>query len=342
MYYEENGNAPAARVMQPPQSTPLAATKTQLRGMLTNTTREPAEAAGQIESHKSRTRRIVLSVLYLAAFAMLALLLADGWSYYATPYAERTHHVDYRIFRPAGSRGLIYGIIGASMMILMLFYTIQKRVGIFGKRRSLRPFLDFHIFLGVIGPLFIVLHTSFKVQGLVAVSFWSMVAVALSGYLGRYLYLQIPRNMNDQELSLNEIDNLGDQLTEQLKERTGLDDEALAGITKSFDDAYSAEAKGVWALVIKLMIKDLQRPWIKRRLRRKIMRSRRVSRREVDTLFVLATRRALLKRRLLVLGQVQQLFHYWHVIHKPFAIIMYIIMVVHIGVAVWAGYAWIG
>jgi hypothetical protein len=38
---------------------------------------------------------------------------------------------------------------------------------------------------------------------------------------------------------------------------------------------------------------------------------------------------------------IHQLFHYWHVIHKPFAIIMYIIMFVHILVAVYVGYTWI-
>ena len=281
-------------------------------------------------------------MVYVAAFAVVAWLLVDGWSYYSTPFIERPHHVDYRALRPAGSRGLIYGIIGASMMILMLVYTLQKRMNIFGRRLSLRPFLDVHIFFGVIGPLLIVLHTSFKVQGLVAISFWSMVAVALSGYLGRYLYQQIPRNLNDQELSLNEIDSFGNQLTEQLRERSGLDEETLSGISKSFEDAYSARAKNVWLLIGKLILKDLERPWRNRRLKRRIMRLRRLSQNEIDTLYQLAMKKALLKRRLLVLGQIQQLFHYWHVIHKPFAIIMYIIMIVHIGVAVWTGYAWIG
>jgi hypothetical protein len=35
------------------------------------------------------------------------------------------------------------------------------------------------------------------------------------------------------------------------------------------------------------------------------------------------------------------LFHYWHVFHKPFAFIMYIIMLIHIGIALWLGYRWI-
>lgn len=50
----------------------------------------------------------------------------------------------------------------------------------------------------------------------------------------------------------------------------------------------------------------------------------------------MASHRALLRRRLVVLGRVQKVFHYWHVIHKPFATFMDM----HIGVAIGAGYAW--
>ena len=38
--------------------------------------------------------------------------------------------------------------------------------------------------VGICGPLFIILHSSFKVGGLVALSFWSMIAVAVSGIAG--------------------------------------------------------------------------------------------------------------------------------------------------------------
>jgi len=307
--------------------------------MLTNTASNPAVDVAASD-RKSRRRRFLIGLIYVAAFAVLAYLLIDGWSYYTTPYLERPRHEAYRILRPAGSRGLIYGIIGASMMILMLIYSLQKRLKFFGKRRSLRPFLDVHIFLGVIGPLFIVLHTSFKVQGLVAVAFWSMVAVALSGYLGRYLYQQIPRNMDDQELSLSEIEASGQQMLTQIKERTGLEDDTLHSLISTFENAYTTNAGSLWRLIPALILKDLRRPWIKRRLRRKIVRLRRLSRREIDTLTELAVRQALLKRKLVVLGQVRRLFHWWHVIHKPFAIIMYLIMIVHIGVAVWTRYAW--
>ena len=64
-------------------------------------------------------------------------------------------------------------------MLLMLLYSVRKRVGFLRRLGPLSRWLDGHIFLGVFGPLLVMLHSSFKVQGLVALSFWSMVAVAL-------------------------------------------------------------------------------------------------------------------------------------------------------------------
>ena len=48
--------------------------------------------------------------------------------------------------------------------------------------------------------------------------------------------------------------------------------------------------------------------------------------------------RMVLERRLRMLADLQSLFHYWHVIHKPFAVVMYLFMLVHIVVATMTGY----
>ncbi len=294
----------------------------------------------KIDGASGKGRRVFLWLVYLTALAVFFILLADGYSYYTTPYLERPHHQDYRELRPAGSHGLAFGIIGSSMMILMLVYTFRKRTGLFGRRIPLRPFLDFHIFMGVFGPLMIILHTSFKVQGLVAIAFWSMVAVALSGYFGRYLYQQVPRNIEDRELSLKEIDRVVFESSEQLKYKWNLSQDTIERINQAFDEAYSIKAEGTFGAVLSMFISDLKRPWIKAGLKRCLRKIVSLPGSEFVNLFDLASRRAMMVRRLTVLGKVLRLFHYWHVIHKPFAIIMYIIMGVHIGVAVWTGYGW--
>ena len=39
-----------------------------------------------------------------------------------------------------------------------------------------------HLFCGVVGPVLVTFHTSFKFNGLVSVAYWSMVIVMLSGF----------------------------------------------------------------------------------------------------------------------------------------------------------------
>ena len=56
-----------------------------------------------------------------------------------------------------------------------------------------------------------------------------------------------------------------------------------------------------------------------------------------------SARRRVLRRRILLWDALHRLFHYWHVVHKPFAIVMYLFVVVHVAVATLPGYglAWL-
>jgi hypothetical protein len=290
---------------------------------------------------KSGRRNFFLWAVYIVSFAVLIWFVADGYSYYSTAYTLRPHSPEYRILRPSGTRGLAFGYAGAAMMIVMLIYSIRKRTRLLGRNISLQTLLRFHIYLGIIGPLLIVLHTSFKVQGLVAVAFWSMVAVALSGYFGRYLYLQIPRNIHGTELTLNELDGLNSELTNKLRTRFQLDDSAVAKLEAITDQFISGFRGGAFRAVFLLLATDLFRFVSRRRFIHRIRIALPLPGREMREFSRLAFQRAHLQRRIALLAQVQQVFHYWHVIHKPFAIIMYLIMLVHIGVAVWTGYGWV-
>jgi hypothetical protein len=292
--------------------------------------------------HVGKRRSALLWGGYAVGLALIVVLFIDGFSFYTTPYVERPHHPDYRALRPAGTRGLLCGIVGTAMMLLMLVYSLRKRTRLLGRTASLRPFLDFHIFLGVVGPLFIVLHTSFKVQGLVAVSFWSMVAVALSGFFGRYLYLQIPRNIQGKELTLHEIERLSAETKKSLQERFDLDDPTMARLERIATSLGGRYRAGPWPAVLRLLGDDLSRFQVKRRYAREVRKAVQLPQFRIREFVDASFERALLERRIASLERVQRLFHYWHVIHKPFAIIMYVIVGIHVGVALWTGYGWFG
>ena len=58
-------------------------------------------------------------------------------------------------------------------------------------------------------------------------------------------------------------------------------------------------------------------------------------------LYKAASSRASLIQRSVILLQVEKLFYYWHAIHLPFTVIMFITLAVHIGIGIWLGYRWI-
>jgi hypothetical protein len=294
------------------------------------------------ETTKSSQSRFspFLIILYGVSMAVFAYFLISGIGFYFSPYTGRPHLDGYRLLRPAGLIGHGLGMVGSAMMIIMLLYSLRKRLKMMQSWGSLSLWLNIHIYFGIVGPLLVILHTSFKVQGLVAISFWSMIAVALSGVLGRYLYLQIPRNKDGGELSLKEIDELRKQNAQQLLIRYGLSEKQIQYL--EIEANVSGQRNRGFLTQILISLKDDL--WGAHKMKKylaKTLIDSKLSSAEKRELWRSIRSQSKLERRVLFLTQMQRIFNYWHVIHKPFAIIMYLVMVIHIGVAVWLGYKWI-
>ena len=279
--------------------------------------------------------RALLAVLYVAGLGTVAWLLASGASYYLTPVGQRARHPLYWSLKPGGRVGLLLGVAGLLMMTVMHVYSARKRLRVLRRLGPLRNWLDFHIMLGILGPLFIVLHSSFKVGGLVAISFWSMVAVALSGVFGRYLYLQIPRTRAGEELTLAEVEKADRELTGRLRGEFGVDDAFLERLEQATAPPAS---RSLPRLLGALLIEDLG---LRRAPYAELARSQAgLPPRLAGELAALAREKARVRRRILLWDALHRLFHHWHVVHKPFAIVMYLFVVVHVAVATLTGYGW--
>ncbi len=282
--------------------------------------------------------RACLLILWAVSAGLLVFLWLRGADYYLTPLVERPRHEAYWALKPGGPVGRTYGIVGASLMLVMQLYSVRKRAKPLRDLGSLRMWLDFHIYCGVLGPLFIVLHSSLKVHGLVALSFWSMVVVASSGVLGRFLYLQIPRRRSGDQLSLQEIEAHGAKLEERLRSEFGL----TRTVIDELDTAAVSGLSSEMSLVRLLLRLPFEGILLRSRLRGGLRRVKDLPRKNLRELASLTRQRAQLQRRVVLMSKLQELFYYWHVLHKPFAIVMYLFMFVHIGVALMTGYAWGG
>lgn len=164
--------------------------------------------------------RIYIFSMVLIVVLVLAYLIYRGLSFYQVKIEERFFHSDYSLLKPSGVWGHGFGIIGSVLMLVgVISYMMRKRSRRLHKVGILKHWLEFHIFLCTLGPILVLFHTSFKFGGIVAVSFWSMVAVFVSGIIGRFIYIRIPRTIEGRELTLNEVRKLNAGLAEAALER---------------------------------------------------------------------------------------------------------------------------
>jgi len=282
-------------------------------------------------------------VFFLLAAGLLSAVVIGlhGAGYYSTPLEDRPFHPQYSLLRPTGLLGQGYGIIGSLMITVgVIMYSSRKRWRAMANLGRIRNWLEFHIFLCLFGPMLVVYHTTFKIGGLVAVSFWSMAAVVLSGVIGRYFYVQIPKGIYGNELSSQELVKENEKIAEALRKQFGLD----ADLLKIIDDAAlppgPVAEMGLMEVISFFILTDLTR---RSRLRRLIgtLQRRGLKGQMISRIRAMASRRITLTRRIAFLQQFKRIFHYWHVVHLPFSIVMFVILSIHVGVAIAFGYTWI-
>jgi len=148
---------------------------------------------------------LVLSAAVTVTISAWVLLDLGGWPYYRAPFEVRGYMPAHQWLRPAGRTAQMLGVAGMAMMTIPVAYVVRKRWIRSPLAGSMRAWLNVHIFCGIVGPVLITFHTAFKFNGVIAVAYWSMVAVVLSGFVGRYLYVRIPRTIRGTELTHDAI-----------------------------------------------------------------------------------------------------------------------------------------
>lgn len=251
-------------------------------------------------------------------------LIYSGLNYYNSPLEERFYHANHNWFKPSGTFGHGLGIIGTFMILFgVTIYIARKRYNFLSKYIRLKYLLEFHIFLCTLGPILVLFHTAFKFGGIVSIAFWSMVAVVLSGVIGRFIYIQIPRTIEGRELSLDEVKNMKTDLTNILIENFNLEQNVVQMIV-NFTDEKSAFTT---IKTTRNLSKVLKRNKLPKKERRSIIK--------------MVKNEKALSGRIARLQSMQQYFKYWHVAHFPFALIMLVIVVIHVIITLTFGYKWI-
>jgi hypothetical protein len=216
---------------------------------------------------------------------------------------------------------------------------IRKRIRKFVRIGFLKHWLEIHIFLCSVGPILVLYHTTFKFGGIVAVSFWSMIAVVISGVIGRFIYIQIPRTIQGQEYSMDELNTINQDYSKKLMQEFGFDDSLITKLEHF--NRIEIHKKTNFFKIFGLILKDY---FMNKKLIKGIQKELLLKKVKIDVIkkiITICNSKLILSRRISLLHSVNRVFKYWHIIHLPFAIIMLIIMLIHVTVAVTFGYTWI-
>ena len=248
------------------------------------------------------------------------------------------------VIKPGSGLGYYFGLVGGVMMLLMLLYPIRKHVRWARNWGSLRYWFMLHMVLGIGGPVLILLHSTFHVKSLNAgVAFYSMLLVALSGIVGRFIYKRIHIGLYGRKSSLEELQQAVDlsQVKENravaiLIEATGIGDKL-----KQFRETAFTQELTLSARAWRFMTFDWRRIMLAKHSHHElwlgVIQLANVEgwdKQQQDEHF----REALgyVKKYLTAVQRAAQftaferLFRWWHILHTPFVWLLGISGIVHV------------
>jgi uncharacterized membrane protein len=297
------------------------------------------------DGEKGHRTRLFLA--WMLALSVVLVIAGYGYDYYLLSGTQRPFSPKHEILRPSGTIGIRLGMLGVLMFFLIYLYPLRKKWGWLGRQGNSRHWLDFHIVLGTTAPIVIAFHSSFKFGNIAGMAFWSMLMVTLSGFIGRYLYAQIPRNLNAAELSIKEIREKEAALKKELAEQRATFGFAADALYQLPSAAEVAKTPAVASLISMVLI-DFRRPfrtsWI--RLRQAgfaawlfslfgFLPTRNPG---LERALRIAKTEAKLSKSIAFLSRTQRIFQLWHVIHRPFSYAFAILAIIHITLALYMGY----
>ena len=279
-------------------------------------------------SRKASPARRSRSALYGYAFLVTALIA--GWLL-----------SDVKLVDPNDGLGYWLGITGGSLMLFLLLYPAGKQSTILRRLGVVKHWFRIHMIFGLVGPLLILYHCNFSVDAINStVALYSMIAVAVSGIIGRYFYTRIHRGLYGKRANIEE---LREEITDAMENSRG-----LAAILPNFMNELhiiSAKLTGdqytrsismrhclSWTFkyyFVRLRLYLL----IKKELRERTASSKAMHNNAKNlrkTANAYATQQVGLMRQVAQLAFYERLFSLWHVFHMPLFLLLVVSALVHV------------
>lgn len=220
----------------------------------------------------------------------------------------------------SGFFGHWLGVIGFVLMLMTeILYSLRKRY-MLARWGKLQHWLSFHIFTGLVGPFLVLLHTSWKFNGLAGVLMLLTLIVVISGFVGRYFYTAVPRSADGTILEVDQLTQLIAHNQQQLEAWRGSHPELIKQVDDLFVDLDAGRVNRSAA----------RRRW--RKLDTETPAYQRTLFKELRTFW---ERQVVLKRQLDSMAGARRLLAVWHTVHIPLGVVTFTIAIIHIGAALY-------
>jgi hypothetical protein len=263
-------------------------------------------------------------------FLLMGVLLYAGW-----------HLQTERYITPQRGLGYALGIIGGSLMLLLFIYSARKHWSWLAFLGPTVRWFRFHMLLGVAGPLCILYHANFRLGATNSnVALISMLTVAGSGIIGRYIYSRIHHGLYGSKATLGELRSGSENLhslssaiafVPQLVERLETAERRLLAVGPHLPVLGLAKPIAVAALA--LHSRWSLRRYVSAALRAAARNSATIAgerRRLRRTAVAYVDRRLAATRRLADFQVFERLFSLWHALHIPLIVMLLLAGVVHV------------
>ncbi|HME41014.1 MAG TPA: hypothetical protein VKG63_18820 [Steroidobacteraceae bacterium] len=247
-----------------------------------------------------------------------------------------------RYITPQRGIGYWLGIVGGSMMLLLLGYSARKRARWLAWLGGIPAWFEFHMVLGVVGPILVLFHSNFSLGATNSnVALICMLLVASSGVIGRYIYTRLHARLDGHEDTLEQLKAVGDRLRTQTTSIAFLP--GLLDAIDRIEKRLIEPPKGVIRRSLH-MITGAPRLGIARWLVRRQIKQAvaiKVTSRETALIAqhkhriaaaarIYANRRLEAGRRMAEYQVYARLFSLWHVLHIPLFFMLLIAGIVHV------------
>jgi hypothetical protein len=288
-----------------------------------------------VSAPQSEIKRLTRSVLAHGGmrdaflYAFIGALVLGAWGF------TRLHLYDNK-----SDTAYWLGVGGGVGMLLLLTYPMRKHLRFMQRFGAGSRWFAAHMILGVAGPVLILLHSNFQIGSLNAgVAFYSMVTVALSGVIGRFLYVRLHSNLRGEKLSLGQLRSMmGTENAVARLRFAPLVVERCREFERWAIERRSITLAEVMRAMVLVPVLRWRAEWdcraeLRRRLvavahtegwsRRKLNSRLRAARKLTSSYLGGA-------QRVAMFSAWEQLFSWWHVAHVPFVYILALSAVVHV------------